>query len=278
VRERPAQFDRVSTVRACQLLRLTRSLVYRPWKEKPPVPEALVQKVKDIAAALDYYGYRRALRDVLLSGLSASRGQVTEIMREHGLLQDTTRTGKRTVWDKSLKDAQNLTRDMKPAWTDEVWAADVTEVRAVKRRVFVAAVTDVYSRKVVGLAVSGRNDTELTLSALVSALASRRPGAGLIHHSDRGCNYTSHAYTSILEGAHALKSYSDKGCPTQNAFAESLFSRYKVEEAGRWVYADIAHAARATRRYFETYNTRRLHSSLGLKCPDQFEREMKTSP
>jgi len=278
VRERPEPYDGISTVRACQLLSLTRSLVYRPSKQKPPVLDALVQEVKDVTAEFDSYGYRRTLGEVLLRGLSASRGQVTEIMREHGLLQDTNRTGKRTVWDKSLKDAQNLTRDTRPAWTDEVWVADVTEVRAVKKRVFVAAVTDVYSRKVVGLAVSGRNDTELTLSALVSAFASRRPGAGLIHHSDRGCNYTSHAYTRMLEGAHALRSYSDKGCPTQNAFAESLFSRYKVEEAGRKVYADIAHAARATRRYFELYNTRRLHSSLGLKSPDQFEREMKTSP
>ena len=149
--------------------------------------------------------------------------------------------------------------DISYVWTDEGWC-------------YLAAILDLYSRSVVGWALDTTLTTKLPLAALDMAIRRRRPSAGLLHHSDRGCQYTSDEYRSVLAGLGVTVSMSRKGNCWDNAVAESFFATIKNELVYRQRWASRTELRAAVFEYIEVfYNRRRLHSSIGYKTPAEVE-------
>jgi len=156
---------------------------------------------------------------------------------------------------------------------NQMWLADITYVRIRTGFVYLAAMLDTYSRKVIGYAVSMSLDTALTLKALKMAIARRRPVPGVIHHSDQGVQYASSEYVDELKRYGFQISMARAGNPCENAMMESFFKTLKYEEVQLWEYETYQDVA-ARPPYFleEVYNRKRLHSAIGYRSPDDFER------
>jgi putative transposase len=166
----------------------------------------------------------------------------------------------------------NLYRNVIPEDPDMVWVADFTYIRIPTGFCYLAVILDACSRKVVGYALSRRIDTPLALAALRSVLASRKPPPGCIHHTDRGCQYASETYRKALDEAGLRGSMSAIGNPYHNAQAESFMKTLKVEDvyvAGYESFLDVAE--RLPKFIEQVYNSRRLHSALGYRTPEEFE-------
>ena len=164
------------------------------------------------------------------------------------------------------------TRTLALSGPNQLWLADITYIRLRTRFVFLAVLLDAWSRKVVGYAISHLLDARLPLAALDAALSERRPPAGLIHHSDRGVQYTSAAYRERLTQAGVEGSMGRRGNPYDNATIESFMKTLKHEEVYPHEYATLDDVIRRLPQFIETtYNRRRLHSALGYRPPEEFE-------
>jgi transposase InsO family protein len=165
-----------------------------------------------------------------------------------------------------------LARKFTAPAVDRVWVGDVTYLPTQEGWLYLAVLLDLYSRRVVGWAMSEHNDEQLTLSALQRALELRQPPAGLIHHSDRGTTYASGTYQDVLAQNAIVCSMSRRGNCLDNAVAESFFSTLEFECADLQVFASRTAARCAVTEYIlGFYNPTRLHSHLGYRSPMEFE-------
>jgi putative transposase len=222
------------------------------------------------------YGYRRMWKALGRAGEQVSRCRVQRLMRTHGI-QGAKRRGK--PWKTTTPDAQArrrpdlVDRDFSAAGPDRLWVADLTYLRCWDGVVFFAFILDAHSRRIVGWQFAKHMRTDLVLDALRMALARRRSGAdvALVHHSDRGSQYTSIDYTQTLTDHGVLASVGSVGDAYDNAMAESFVDSFKTELIADRVWRTRSQLELAIVEYVGWYNDARLHESLGDIPPAEFE-------
>ena len=274
-----AEKARHSVTILCRCLRVTRSGFYawlcRPLSARSQRDLVLRTKLRAFHAASHHrYGRPRLWKDLREDGEAVSEKRVRRLMREEGLQGKVPRRFKQTTnSDHDDPVAANLLeRDFTAAAPNQRWVGDTTEfVIGESAKLYLAAILDLYSRFVVGWAVSAVNDRRLTLKALEMAVQRRCPEAGLLHHSDRGCTYTCDDYQRYLASRGITCSMSRRADCYDNAVMESFFATVKKEEADR--FPSDSDAKMALFDYIEVfYNQRRRHSTLGQISPAAFER------
>jgi putative transposase len=222
------------------------------------------------------YGSPRVHAELQAQGIKCARKRVARLMRELDLAARRPRhRTKTTRSDPNARIAPNrLDRDFTATRPNEKWAGDITAIWTYEGWLYLAAVLDLFSRKVVGWAMAASADETLVEMALHMALLQRRPQAGLLHHTDRGCQYTSHAYQALLAEMHITVSMSRKGNCWDNAISESFFGTLKSECVDLVSFQTRAEAKQTVFEFVECfYNRVRLHSSLGYVSPVVFEQQ-----
>lgn len=268
----------------CATLGVSRSGFYA-WKTRPPSARSRsdAQLVVAIRAAHNSgrgtYGSPRVLRALRRQGTRVGKKRVERLMRREGIVGRKHRHFRSTTDSKhSHPVAPNrLSRNFAARLPNQSWVTDVTYVWTKEGWLYLAAILDLCSRRVVGWAVSANNDRQLALEALTRAVTSRKPPRELLHHSDRGSVYASAEYRQALERLGAVVSMSRKGDCWDNAVAESFFATIKGELLEHEEYETRSAAASAIADYIENfYNVRRLHSSIGYVSPVEFELRLKS--
>jgi putative transposase len=240
--------------------------------------ERLLGRIEELHAANYFaYGYRRMRKALLRAGELVGRDRVKRLMRVHGI-QGAKRRGK--PWRTTRPDprAQRrpdlVERDFGADAANRLWVADLSYLRCWEGLVFFAFVIDAYSRKVVGWQLAPHMRTTLVLDALKMALGNRGPGAdvALVHHSDRGSQYTSIDYTQTLADHGVLASVGSVGDAFDNALAESFVDSFKTELIADRVWRSRAQLELAVVEYIGWFNDSRLHEALDDRPPSEFER------
>jgi putative transposase len=264
----------------CRCMQVTRSGFYA-WRRRGLSARAqrdlvLRTKLRAFHAASKHrYGRPRLWKDLKEDGEAVSEKRVRRLMREEGLQGKVPKRFKQTT--NSQHDdpiaANLLDRDFTAAAPNQRWVGDTTEfvIGDGGAKLYLAAILDLFSRYVVGWAISAVNDHRLTLKALEMAVRRRCPEPGLLHHSDRGCTYTCEDYQAHLATQGITCSMSRRADCYDNAVMESFFATVKKEEADR--FPNYSDAKMALFDYIEVfYNQRRRHSTLGQTSPAAFER------
>jgi putative transposase len=265
----------------CRVLQVSPSGYYA-WRSRPEshrviANRRLVQEVHRLHAQHQgRYGSPRMHAALRAEGHRVSRGRVERLMRRHGIRALARRRFRPTTTDSrhQLPIAPNLLQQKFAATVpNRVWLADITYIPTGEGWLYLAAVLDLATRKVVGWAMRDHMRTELTLGALIMAAQRQRPGPGLIHHSDRGSQYAAEADAQQLALMKAKASMSRTGCCYDNAPMESFFHSLKVELVHQRRWATREEARRDLFGYIESYyNRQRIHSALGYLTPEQAER------
>ena len=233
----------------------------------------IIDMIEAICINLPGYGYRRVTAQLKREGIVVNHKKVLRLMHESDLLCQVKRRWTRTT-DSShgLPVYPNLIKGRKVTGINQVWLADITYIRIQRGFVYLAAILDACSRKVIGYAISDRLDTDLAMDALHMAIDSRRPSESVIHHSDQGVQYASRNYTNELKELGFQISMSRKGNPYDNAMMESFFKTLKHEEVYLYEYDTIDDVkARVSHFIEQVYNVKRLHSAIGLMPPEEYE-------
>ena len=269
----------------CRCLRVTRSGFYasqrRPESARRQADRRLRVRIRaSFDASRRTYGSPRVHRDLLEEDERVSRKRVVRLMQEEGLRARPRKRFKlTTISDPDQPVADNvLNRQFTADRPNQRWVGDTTElVIGDTGKLYLAAILDLFSRFVVGWAVSAVNDRHLTMKALDMALKRRCPSAGLLHHSDQGCTYASEDYQAVLAAHGIACSMSRRGNCYDNAVMESLFSTIKHELGEHFDSAAAAKAALFD--YLEVfYNQRRRHSTIGHVSPATYERAAAARP
>ena len=268
---------------SCRVLGVSRAGYYA-WRGRGPSARASADA--ELTAVIHrlhrenrgVYGSPRIHAELHAEGVRCGRKRVARLMRAAGLrgCPRPRRRPRTTVADPAATAAPNLVqRRFDPLAPDRLWLADITYVPTEEGWLYLAAVLDAFSRRVVGWAMADHLRAELVLEALELALARRRPAAGLVHHSDRGCQYTSLAFGRRLAESGLVPSMSRTADCFDNAVAESFFATLKrelVDRPDRAPWPDRAAARRAIFDYVEVfYNRRRRHSTLRYLSPAAYE-------
>jgi putative transposase len=263
----------------CRMLGVSKSGYYA-WRSRPPSKRSredavLTEKIREIhSRSRETYGYPRVHAELRALGVLCGRRRVARLMRAVGL-QGCVRGRKRRTTHHNPRVAPApdlLGRDFVAARPNRVWLADITYVPTREGFLYLAFILDTHSRKVVGWSMDTHMRTELVVDALEMAVWRRKPGAGLIHHSDRGSQYTALSFGRRLKEASIVPSMGRTGTALDNSMAESFIATLKTELVHRRRFPDREVARSAIFEYLEGfYNRRRLHSALSYQSPMSYE-------
>ncbi len=271
--------------RLCKVLGVSQS-GYFAWRNRKPSRRQLDDMVllahirAQFATSNETYGAPRRHVELREDGLDVGRHRVARLMRDNGLKALQKRRYKKTTdSNHGGPIAPNLLdQDFACDGPDQKWGADISYIWTAEGWLYLAIVLDLYSRRIVGWAVSDRLKKGLAIMALTRAISTRRPPPGLIHHSDRGSQYCSHDYLRLLKAHGMLPSMSGKGNCYDNAMVETVFKTIKNELIWRASFQTRKAAELALGRYIDGfYNPSRRHSALGYKSPASFEANMATT-
>jgi putative transposase len=262
----------------CRILHVTKSAYY-DWKQRgadiiSAEEFALYARMKALfAQSRDSLGSRGMVRQLRKAGHVIGRYRVRRLMKRLGLTVKIKRQYRITTQSQhGLPVAPNvLNREFNPAQPNQAWVTDITYVWTVQGWLYLAVVMDLYSRRIVGWCMDRTMAQALVIRALMMAVNLRQPKAGLMHHSDRGSQYASEAYQTLLKQHEILPSMSRKGNCWDNAVMERFFKSYKEEWIGDNVYHTRETAIRDMQEYMKYYDSVRLHSTLGYRTPMEYE-------
>ena len=226
------------------------------------------------------YGTRRVTEELKAQGWKINRKRVQRLMREHSLLRVVKKRFINTTQSEhSLTRYPNVAKDLTVININQLWVCDITYIRILAGFIYLAIILDVYSRTIVGYALSeSLEDDDLTLTALRMAIQTRHPPEGCVHHSDQGVQYASNDYVSLLKEHKFRISMAAKGNPYENAFAETFFKTLKYEEVYLWDYQTIDDVKQRIPFFIlRVYNAKRLHSALDYMSPEKFESALNSS-
>jgi putative transposase len=263
----------------CQVLQVSRSGFYA-WRRRPAAQRTRQNQLLGLEIAAIFaesrhrYGSPRVHAELRDRGQRTGRKRVARLMRRAGLRARERRRFRRTTnsGHEMAITGNLLARQFSVAQPDISWATDITYLWTLEGWLYLAVILDLFSRRVVGWAISERLERGIALDALTMALRNRRPPHGLLHHSDRGSQYASHEYRQLLAANGMRSSMSRRGNCWDNAVAESFFATLKLELVYQTQWRTRADAHSAVFEYIELfYNRRRRHSALGYLSPEQFE-------
>ena len=263
----------------CQTLGVSRSGYYA-WRHRPASARArantrLLEQMQQLHQQTKArYGAVKLWRALRLAGVRCGRHRVARLRRQHGLIAQRMRRFRVMIERHEFAPPapNRLQQVFVAAAPNRIWAGDLTAIATRAGWLYLAVLLDLYSRRVVGWAMSAKPDQQLALQALRMAMAHRHPVPGLIHHTDQGALYTSGAYQRLLMHAGLRPSMSRKGNCYDNAVVESFFSTLKNELVHERNYHTREEAQADIFEFIEVfYNRRRLHQTLGYVSPIQFE-------
>lgn len=225
-------------------------------------------------------GYRYVLKYLRRSGIDAGERKIRRIMKKYDLQARLKRAFVATTdSNHTHRVYPNLLPQRTVRGLNEVWTADMTYIRIGNGFVYLAVILDLYSRRVIGWGISKRIDSDLAFSALRMAIAQRKPGPGVIHHSDRGVQYLCDAYVALLKTHGFWISNSEKGNPYDNAWTERFMRTLKQEEVYLASYETYLDVIENLPQFIEdVYNERRIHSALDYLTPNEFEERIRKDP
>ena len=269
----------------CRVFSVSRSGYYR-WRHRPESRRAIFNKRLDTHIKAIYrkhkgrYGSPKITDELKDMGFKVSKNRVARRMKAAGLRSIIRRKYRATTDSKhSYRVADNLLqRDFTTSSPDKVWVSDITYIATSKGWLYLAVFIDLFSRKVVGWALSSSLSTDMVLTALGRGIRNRRPDVGLIIHSDRGVQYACKDFRKRLKNHRFIQSMSRKGDCWDNAVAESFFGILKSELVDHKKFKGSHDTLKAIFEYIEIYyNRKRKHSTLGYRTPVQFEQAVKSA-
>ena len=273
-----AEKDRYPVTQLCRMAQVSRAAYYE-WHEgrgsaRQAADAALTAKIRAIhAASRGQYGVPRVLAELRAQGHDVGRKRVARLMAAAGLRGRRPPRWVQTTTPEPTPPAipDRVHGDFTASAPDALWVGDITYVRTWEGWLYVATVLDVFSRRVIGWALATHLRAELVCDALRMAVATRGGSvAGVIFHSDRGCQYTSAEFRALCDAHGVQQSMGKTGVCWDNAMAESFFAALKNERVNRTQYPTRKHAMNDVARYIELrYNSQRLHSGLGYKSPNE---------
>ena len=251
--------------RRCELLSVARSTAYYQSTQEPSGDEMLMRAMDKIHLRLPFYGSRRIVDELATEGHVVNRKRVKRLMRRMGMnaLYPKPNTSRA---NHAHKVYPYLLRDLNIERANQVWCTDITYIPMRKGFLYLVAVMDWHSRKVLSWRLSNTLDTEFCVEALREAL--HHYGTPEIFNTDQGCQFTSEAFTQVLKDAGIRISMDGKGRWVDNVFIERLWRSFKYEEVYLNAYESMPHARQRIRAWMEFYNQRRKHQSLEKMTPD----------
>lgn len=266
----------------CRLLEVAPSGYYQ-WRKKMPGPRAQAnqQLLGQIRRAFEQsrqtYGSPRITRQLQRQQIQCSENRVARLMQNHQLQAKSKRPFRPRTTHRRPEGriAPNRLKNQPLTRPNQVWVADITYLSTATGWAYLAAVMDLFSRKIVGWAIGYTLHASLVKDALQLALQNRRPPPGLLHHSDRGAQYASSSFQAILHAHQLVPSMSGQGHCYDNAAMESFWSTLKTELVHRQSFANVPQACASIADYIDRfYNQKRLHSALDYHSPVDFEQQL----
>lgn len=253
---------------------------YYAWRARPVSAKALADiellvKIKQVFITNHQtYGSPRVFHALRKIGIRTSQKRVARLMQENGLRARALKTYSKPAKVKFFyKAIENQRKELgKPTAINQQWSGDITYLKVGQRWLYLAVVIDLFSRRIIGWALSNTKSTELTLKALRLAIHKRRPQQTVLFHTDRGAEYRAHKVQNFLVKHNILSSMNRPGCCTDNAEVESFFHSLKADIIRGNKFETVAKLRAKLKGYMDFfYNRQRLHSSLGYKTPAEFE-------